>query len=334
MDKKKNTNSILWVVGFGLGIFIILSACSMDLIGQTTAPGILRLSDVKTTTTLTPFMPVPATETVIPTPAPIQLTGAGDISICGQNTDDQTAALLQKFGGYVFTLGDNQNDNARVEDFLHCFSQSWGQNFTRLLPTIGNHEYFTTGKPEGYFTYFGDRAGVPGKGYYSKNLGSWHIISLNSICDLSGTCDPDSEMIHWLENDLQQNEKKCTLAMWHIPRWSTGWHGNNGSVDILWRMMADAGVELVLNGHDHDYERFAPMNADGQIDMLNGTREFVVGTGGASLREQYTESAASQVFNNSTFGVLHLELENDAYTWQFVPVNEGGFTDAGSGQCH
>jgi hypothetical protein len=260
-------------------------------------------------------------------------SGAGDISICGQDTDEETAALLRDLPGYVFTLGDNQNDTDSLEDFQNCFDQSWGQYKDRMIPVIGNHEYYTE-NASGFFSYFGDLAGPLEQGYYSRNLGDWHIIALNSNCNQIGGCGSDSEMARWLEQDLQQNRQRCTLAMWHTPRWSSGWHGNNNEMDTIWGLVARYGVELVLNGHDHFYERFSPMNEEGVMDYENGTRSFIVGTGGASLRGLYNSTQNSEVIDSSTFGVLNLSLGDGWYSWKFIPVSPDGFTDSGNQDCH
>jgi len=202
-----------------------------------------------------------------------------------------------------------------------------------MIPVIGNHEYYTE-NASGYFSYFGDLAGPAGKGYYSRTLGNWHIIVLNSNCVQIGGCGPSSEMAHWLEDDLKSNQHLCTLALWHIPRWSSGMHGDDFAMDTLWRLVARYGVEVVLNGHDHFYERFAPMNEDGVIDYENGTRSFVVGTGGASLRGIFNPSLNSEIIDSSTFGVMKLSLGEDWYSWNFIPVKTGGFTDIGKEKCH
>jgi hypothetical protein len=303
----------------------------------TSTPTATRTSSLTPTLTNTgtTSSTITTTPTFTETPAPpaLMFSGAGDISICGQDTDDQTAALLRDLPGDVFTLGDNQNDNDSLENFQNCFEQSWGQYKDRMIPVIGNHEYYTE-NASGFFSYFGELVGPVGQGYYSRNLGDWHIIALNSNCNQIGGCGPDSDMARWLEQDLQQNRQQCTIAMWHAPRWSSGWHGNDNEMDTIWRLVAGYGVELVLNGHDHFYERFAPMNKDGVVDYENGTRNFIVGTGGASLRGIYSTSQNSEVIDSSTFGVMNLSLGDGWYSWKFIPVSPDGFTDSGTQNCH
>ncbi|MBI9051329.1 MAG: metallophosphoesterase [Anaerolineaceae bacterium] len=285
------------------------------------------------TITPTPFMPAVSTPTMQPKPQGVYLTGAGDISICGEDGDDQTAPLLADIPGYIFALGDNQNDEGEPETFSRCFDASWGQYKDRMIPVVGNHEYFTENAC-GYFDYFGDAAGQRGKGYYSRDVGAWHIVVINSICDEVGGCDPGSEMITWLENDLSTDNHLCTLAMWHIPRFSTGYHGGNDSLDTIWRTVVAHDVELVLNGHEHDYERFTPMDENGEVNIVTGTRQIIVGTGGAPLRKQYGNNENSEVFYSSSHGVLKLFLDYGYYTWEYIPVNADGFTDTGTGYCH
>jgi 3',5'-cyclic AMP phosphodiesterase CpdA len=187
----------------------------------------------------------------------------------------------------------------------------------------------------GYFGYFGAVAGDPAQGWYSYDIGSWHVVVLNSNCARVGGCIAGSPQEQWLQADLAAHPAACTLAYWHHPRWSSGTnHGSNASVDAFWRDLYAAGVEVVLNGHEHNYERFAPQTPDGAADPESGIREFVVGTGG---RSHYPMAAAlpnSDVRNTDTFGVLALTLHADGYDWEFVPEAGQSFTDSGSGTCH
>ncbi len=198
---------------------------------------------------------------------------------------------------------------------------------------VGNHEYGTR-DAAGYFSYFGGAAGDPAEGWYSYDLGSWHLIALNSECSHVGGCGAGSAQERWLRADLAAHRTACTLAYWHEPRFSSGQHGDRASYDAFWRDLYDAGAEIVLNGHDHDYERFAPQNPDGRLDLARGIREFVVGTGGASHYHFKKVKPNSEVRGTDTFGVLLLRLGSERYQWQFVPGAGKDLTDSGTGLCH
>jgi hypothetical protein len=259
------------------------------------------------------------------------LAGAGDIAACGSSTPFATAALLATINGTVFTAGDNAYPDGTAADFA-CFDQSWGQFKTGMLPTLGNHEYNTPGAA-GYFSYFGAAAGPTGLGYRATALGSWRVYQLNSECGASPRVDCSAEAA-WLRADLAANPTGCVVAIWHQPRFNSGDHGDNTNVAPLWQALYDAGAEIVINGHAHDYERFAPMDSAGIADPSRGIREFIVGTGGVGETTTYTAHANSVVFNGSTFGVLKLTLRNGGYDWQFIPIAGQTFTDSGSGTCH
>jgi hypothetical protein len=199
-------------------------------------------------------------------------------------------------------------------------------------PAPGNHEYNTAGAT-GYYAYFGAAAGDPARGYYSYDVGTWHLVALNSNCAAIGGCGAGSAEEQWLRADLAAHPAACTLAYWHHPRWSTGDHGSSAIYDGLWKALYAFGAELVLNGHDHHYERFAPQTAAGALDQARGLREFVVGTGGRSHYGTPTIRANSEVRNSDTFGVLRLTLRPAGYDWRFVPA-AGSFTDAGTASCH
>ena len=227
----------------------------------------------------------------------------------------------------VLTLGDNQYENGELANFQQAYDASWGRVKAITRPTPGNHEYQTAGA-SGYFSYFGTAAGSAGKGYYSYDLGAWHLIALNSEIDVSAGSAQDQ----WLRSDLAAHSNTCTLAYWHHPRFSSGIeHGNDPSLDPLWQALYSAGADVVLNGHDHDYERFAPQNPAGQADG-NGIREFVVGTGGKNVKGFGTIRANSQM-RGSTFGVLKLTLHATGYDWNFTAEAGKTFTDSGSSSC-
>lgn len=270
-----------------------------------------------------------ATITVTP-PAPAAvLVGAGDIADCGVDGKEQTAKLLDNIPGTVYTTGDNAYEDGTAADFANCYDPSWGRHKARTRPSPGNHDYHTSGA-SGYFNYFGENAGPPGRGYYSYNLGAWHIISLNSNISMSTT----SAQMTWLKADLAANPARCTLAYWHHPRFSSGEHGNDPSTQPLYQALYDAGAEVILTGHDHHYERFAPQTATGVADPARGIRQFVVGTGGRGMYSIGTPEPNSEVRQTGTWGVLQLTLRSDGYDWKFVPVAGKTFTDEGSGTCH
>jgi hypothetical protein len=269
------------------------------------------------------------TEPEPPPPPAVVFVGAGDIANCGEETDEATAELLDGIPGTVFTTGDNAYPDGSPDDFAECYEPTWGRHKARTWPSPGNHDY-DTDDAAGYFAYFGDRAGPAGRGYYSYDLGAWHIISLNSNVSMSA----GSAQEQWLRADLAVNRTECTLAYWHHPRFSSGEHGNNAASESLWRALYEAGVEVILVGHDHNYERFAPQTPDGVADPARGIRQFVVGTGGTSLRDMDVSVDNSEVQNSDTHGVLQLTLRSNTYTWTFIPIAGGSFTDSGGGTCH
>lgn len=272
------------------------------------------------------------TATLSPTPEPAILTLAGDISICGQDGDDETAALLADLPGAIQTAGDNSNDDGRLVEYTRCFAPTWGRFLDRIHPAPGNHEYDTPGAAP-YFEYFGAAAGQPGQGWYSYDYGGWHIVALNSNCN-DVACGTNSAQVQWLKEDLANHPAKCTLAVWHHPRWSSGLSGSDGRMSAAYRALYDAGADLLFSGHDHDYERFAPLDPEGNLDPRNGIRQFVVGTGGAYLRFFQNILPESEAHDSSTFGVMKLTLYPDRYQWQFIPVAGQSYTDSGSAECH
>ncbi|MBV9453859.1 MAG: metallophosphoesterase [Rubrobacter sp.] len=267
------------------------------------------------------------------------LVGAGDIADCvhaegaGSTNGEATARLLDRITGTVFAAGDEAYESGTDTEFKGCYEPTWGRHKARTYPAPGNHEYYTA-NASGYFNYFGAAAGDSSKGYYSYNLGEWHIVVLNSMCENVGGCGDDSPMLEWLKEDLAANSKTCTLAYWHHPFFSSGTHGNDARMEPTWEALYAANVDIVVNGHDHDYERFAPQDPNGTADSERGIREFVVGTGGANLRPFEEIKPNSEVRNADTFGVLKLTLYPARYDWQFVPVEGKTFTDSGSGRCH
>jgi hypothetical protein len=257
------------------------------------------------------------------------LVGAGDITDCDSDGDEATASLLDTIPGTVFTTGDNAYPDGSALEFMNCYDPSWGRHKARTYPSPGNHDYHTYGA-SGYFTYFGSNAGMPGIGYYSYDLGAWHIIVLNSNIPV----DAGSPQEQWLRADLAAHPVTCTLAYWHHPRFSSGIrHGNNKKMQPLWQALYDFGADVVLAGHEHNYERFAPQDPSGTLDLNRGIRQFVIGTGGRSHYEFGSPLPTSEVRNDDTYGVLKLILHADSYSWEFIPEVGSLFTDSGSTQC-
>jgi acid phosphatase type 7 len=274
----------------------------------------------------------PAVEHVRPDTArnePAVLVAAGDIASCRWYGDEVTARLLDSLPGIVLTLGDNLYRSEAGATFAACYNLSWGRHRARTRPAPGNHEYRVP-DAESYFAYFGAAAGPPGRGYYSFDVGGWHVISLNSNVSVR----PKSPQLRWLRADLAAHPSRCTLAYWHHARFSSGEHGSSRRIAPLWRALYEAGVDVVLQAHDHSYERFAPIDADGQRDADRGIRSFVVGTGGAGLTGFGTVARGSEVRYNSGHGVLKLSLHPGGYAWEFVAAGRTSFSDRGEGQCH
>jgi 3',5'-cyclic AMP phosphodiesterase CpdA len=260
-----------------------------------------------------------------PAKAPV-IAAAGDIACARECNQDATARLLlrRRFDA-ILALGDLQYGGATLELFQRWYGTSWGRPQLKAIthPAPGNHEYEDEGAA-GYFAYFGKAAGTRGQGWYSFDLGAWHLIALNSNCRLAGGCGRGSQQERWLRADLAASGSRCTLAFWHHPRFSSGLHGDDDRTAALWNDLAAAGAEVVLSGHDHDYERLAPPG---------GIREFVVGTGGRSLyplrpfRHPDSEAARSDAY-----GVLELTLREEGYDWRFIRIG-GSVLDRGRGSC-
>ena len=263
-------------------------------------------------------------------PTSVSLVGAGDIADCNSDGDEQTAALLDSLAGTVFTAGDNAYSDGATSDFAQCYDASWGRHKSRTRPAPGNHDYRSS-RARPYFAYYGALAGDSRVGYYSYDLGAWHVISLNSNISMSAR----SAQVRWLRADLAATTARCVLAYWHHPRFSSGTeHGSDPKSEPLWQALDDHGAEIIVSGHEHNYERFAPQTASGVAAPDRGIRLFVVGTGGADHYSFGPPIANSEVRNGDTWGVLKLTLWPDAYTWQFIPVSGSTFADSGRGSCH
>ena len=284
-------------------------------------------------TSSTPTVP-PAPTPTTPASTPAVLVGAGDIASCAYTQDSSTGAIVAATPGTVFTLGDNAYDNGTAAEFASCYDPAWGAVKDRTRPVVGNHEYQASSTAASSVAYFGAAAGEAGKGWYSYDIGTdWHVVVLNSNCTIVG-CGAGSVQEQWLRADLLASTRPCTVAMWHHPRFSSGEHGSDTSTAAFWAALYADGAELVLNGHDHDYERFAPQNPAAAADPSYGMRELVVGTGGQGLRPfRSTPAANSEVRSIAAYGVLKLSLNSGGYDWSFLPVG-GAPGDSGSGTCH
>ncbi len=270
--------------------------------------------------------------------------GLGDPVGCQQKATSDL--LLAMHPTAVLALGDIQYEHGTTKNYQESYIPTWGRFKDITYPAIGNHEGGQGGSNKSYFQYFGARAGDPTKGYYSFNLGAWHIVSLNTNCgtydfnDSHDQCAKGSAQDEWLRHDLAANPTKCTMAIFHVPRFASGGgHYSNAVIattdTALWDDLYAGGVDVVLNGHSHSYERFLPLTPAGQVDQAHGVREFVVGTGGDEHRPfQKPTIIGSQYQNNTSYGVLKMGLESDSYTWQFVSTPGGTNHDHGSADCH
>jgi len=260
--------------------------------------------------------------------AVVTFVGAGDIANCDHLSPARsTAKLLDSIQGTIFTLGDHAYKRGDAKELHDCYGSTWGRYKDRTRPAIGNHDTRTAnGQP--YFDYFGERAGPDRRGYYSFDLGAWHIVSLNSEASITRA----SPQMQWLREDLATHPSECTLAYWHVPLFASG-AGAEPGLAQLWRVLYAAGVDVVLNGHVHVYERFAPQDDQGHADPARGIREFIVGTGGGELESIKHPAPNSEVRNDRTFGVLKLTLSPHGYEWEFVPIAGQRFRDRGTSAC-
>jgi acid phosphatase type 7 len=269
-----------------------------------------------------------------------RVAAAGDIVLTSSSASaahrKTSDLLLKQDYDAVLLLGDNQYPDGTLSDYQKYYAPTWGRVKQKTYPSPGNHEYHTP-NAAGYFEYFGNRTVDPVRGYYSFDLGNWHLISLNTNTDNCGiiACNAQSEQVKWLEADLKANTKKCVLAYWHHPRFNSGSsHGNFSGAQAFWDVLYKYKADIVLNGHEHTYERFAPQNPQAKA-AADGIREFVVGTGGAGFYSfKSTPEPNSQVRENKTYGILQLTLKPSSYDWKFVPVEGQVFTDTGSTDCH
>ncbi len=256
--------------------------------------------------------------------------GAGTATACRMAATSDL--LLSLAPDAVLTLGDNQYENGTLAKYQASYDPSWGRLKAITLPVPGNHEYLTAGAA-GYFAYFGAAAGTAGQGWYSVDRGGWHLVALNSNCAAVGGCDAASPQGQWLAADLAAHPDVCTLAFWHHPRFSSGPHGNDATTQPFWDALWAAGADVVLNGHDHIYERFAPQRPAGVADPA-GPRQLTVGTGGKNLTGVVAVQPNSVARHAASFGVLELTLYGNGYEWRFAPLAGSTFHDAGAAFCH
>jgi len=318
-----------WSLVSGPGLVTFTTPYTADTGVSFSAEGVYMLRLTADDGELTGFDGV----TVTVFPSVTVLVGAGDIAGCGSQKDNETAELLDSIAGTVFTLGDNVYPDGTAAEFANCYDSTWGRHRARTRPAAGNHDYHTL-DASGYSGYFGAAAGDADKGYYSYDVGDWHIIVLNSSCGEVGGCDSDSPQGQWLQADLTASPSTCTLAYWHAPLFSSGsHHGGDTTMRDFWQVLYGAGADVVLNGHEHNYERFGPQDPDGLADPGRGIREFVVGTGGGGLYAFGSPEPNSEARNSDTYGVLELTLHPTSYDWEFIPIAGGTFTDSGSAAC-
>jgi hypothetical protein len=311
-----------------IGLLAVAAACSGK---DTTA--------VPPDTTITPPPPPPGPNPPPPPPppaaGPVTVFAAGNISTCGTTRDEATARLIDTTAT-VFALGDMAFPYGRAADFTNCYGQSWGIHKARTYATLGNHEYDSSATAEYARAYFGERAGSNGKGFFSFNLGAWHVVVLNTGNRAHVDYAGGSEQLAWLQSDLAANKTKCTLAVFHDPRFFSSTlpgYTDRPTLASLWTTLVNGGVDLAVSGNLHHYERLAPMDAAGARDDANGIMSFNVGTGGQAVQ------APSHIHPNSVvrdwgFGVLKLTLRDADFDFEFVPIPGNPFTDSGSGTCH
>jgi 3',5'-cyclic AMP phosphodiesterase CpdA len=261
--------------------------------------------------------------------SPAVLVGAGDIAKCDGWQDEATARLLDGIPGTVFTAGDNAYSRGTAQEFIECYGLTWGRQRHRTRPSPGNHDYESP-QAAPYFKYFGANAGPTGRGYYSYNLSAWHVVSLNSNSKASSFGAAQEE---WLREDLASNPANCTLAYWHQPRFSSGaTHGDHPHMSALYTILYKGRVSVLISGHDHIYERFAPQDPNAKSDP-RGVRQFIAGTGGASLYKIGIIKPNSEVRNTASHGVLKFTLYSTGYDWEFIPIAGQNFRDRGSAPC-
>jgi hypothetical protein len=346
-----------WATGSGFGAYLDALATDGTVTpapSATPAPTpVVTPTPTSTPTPAPTFAPTP-TPTAVPTPMPTPTSDAvlGTVAVAGDIACDPASSSfngglgtatscrqkatsdLLVSAGIVLTTGDNQYDAGQLANFQQSYGPSWGRFLDKTHPAVGNHEYLTPGA-EGYYSYFGSRAGDPSKGYYSFDYAGWHFIALNSNCTPVGGCGSTSPQVAWLRSDLAASTARCTIAYWHHPRWSAAQYTDDARYATFWQTLYDGGVEVVLNGHDHNYQRYAPLAPSGVRDDARGIREFVIGTGGKSFYAVTTGSVPNrEAANGTTAGVVEFTLRAGSYDWRFVAEAGATYTDTGTGTCH
>jgi len=255
------------------------------------------------------------------------LLAAGDIGVCGSRGAAETGEMLDALQGTILALGDIAYPHGTAYDFINCYEPVWGRHKSRTRPTTGNHEY-EAAAAQPYFDYFGALAGPPGVGYYSFKAGDWLVLSLNSNIPVGNT----TAQVQWIRSELTANTSRCALAYFHHPLYSSGPNGDNARLAGLWQLLYDMGVDVILSGHEHLYERYGPMTPDGQRNDAKGIRQFIVGTGGAGLYSISRLHPVSEV-QVISHGLLKLTLSSQAYQWEFLQTS-GVRGDFGQDVCH
>jgi Calcineurin-like phosphoesterase len=322
----------------GAGVLLGASLLALPTLGNAAPPA-----------TGPSLSPLRAEQTSASRSAAVTVTAAGDIACAPRNPLFNggrgsgrfcRAAAVEKViaaadPDAVLPLGDEQYNAGRLRAFRRSYDRSWGHELHRTFAVPGNHEYQATSRAYGYFTYFGSHAGPNARGWYSVTLGSWRLIALNSNCWAVGGCSAGTPQYRWLRHLLATRHSACSLAIMHHPLVSSGLHGDDEAhARPLWKLLYRFGVDVALVGHDHIYERFAPVNAFGVKRKAHGIREFVVGTGGAMHYPIRKVHRYSQVHNTRAFGVLRLTLRSGAYDWKFLPAAGATFSDSGTARCH
>ncbi len=272
-------------------------------------------------------------------PTPVVILAAGDLTKCGGGTPNPTGGsmitsnMVMNASGRFFSLGDNSNDTGTVEDYENCYGPTWGRVRDRTNPAMGNHDQIADSQAGPYFAYFSGMTGV--YGHYSLNLGTWHIVVLNAECGVgSQGCGEGSPQEVWLRQDLAANTQACVMAIWHQPLFTSGTQSETTGMQMFWRDLYAVGADIILNAHNHNYERFA-LQDPFQNPVPNGIREFVVGTGGASLDSSTKPMALNEeVRSAAAYGYIKLTLKTNSYDWEFIAQPGKSFTDSGSGTCH
>ena len=320
MSRRSRLLSVLLLIG---ALAVVVIAIVLNGIREDFARRPLPGPDVSP-------LPIPAMAAV--PDGSVRVLAAGDIGRCGSRGAESTGALLDAApDAVVLALGDLAYENGSATDFSECYDPVWGGARSRTIAVPGNHEYRTAGASP-YFDYFGGAAGSPETPWAARTIGAWRLYTLDTECDQVGGCGPGSAQLEWLTADLAANPSRCVMAIWHRPHSSSGPHGDDPAGLPFWRELAAAGADIVLSGHDHIYERFAPMDADGAL-APDGIRSWVVGTGGDQLYSLRSPRPGSEARWNRAHGVLELILRPGGYDWRFLAAIGEPFEDTGSGTC-